>query len=91
MAKQFDEKTIKALARARRAVGAASRPDGASEFNVRLIAAEMRDAINVLDNAGVFAALDEQTDYASAEEILNDSHRRRIAQDRLSDPKYHAH
>lgn len=26
--------------------------------------------INALDNAGVFAALDEQTDYASAEEIL---------------------
>lgn len=28
------------------------------------------DAINTLDNAGVFAALDEQTDYADAESIL---------------------
>lgn len=27
-------------------------------------------AVNTLDNAGVFAALDEQTDYASATEIL---------------------
>lgn len=30
----------------------------------------LRQAINTLDNAGVFAVLDEQTDYASAEEIL---------------------
>ncbi len=30
----------------------------------------LSEAINALDNAGVFAALDEQTDYASAEEIL---------------------
>lgn len=30
----------------------------------------LSDAINALDNAGVFADLDEQTDYASAEDIL---------------------
>jgi hypothetical protein len=32
-------------------------------------------AFETLDNAGVFAALDEQTDYASAEEILAESAR----------------
>lgn len=30
-------------------------------------------AINILDDAGVFAALDEQTDYASAVEVLTES------------------
>ena len=29
--------------------------------------------MDALDNAGVFAALDEQTDYATAEEILTDA------------------
>jgi hypothetical protein len=33
----------------------------------------LSEAVNTLDNAGVFAALDEQTDYASAEEILAES------------------
>jgi len=33
----------------------------------------LSEAINALDNSGVFAALDEQTDYASAEEILAES------------------
>lgn len=32
----------------------------------------VRDAVNTLDDAGVFAALDEAVDYASAEEILAD-------------------
>lgn len=52
----FDQKTINALA------------------TIRLYAAgqnrDVRQAFNTLDNAGVFAALDEQTDYASAEDIL---------------------
>lgn len=30
------------------------------------------ESINALDNAGVFAVLDEQTDYAAAEDILAD-------------------
>lgn len=30
----------------------------------------IREAINVLDDAGVFAGVDEHNDYASAEEIL---------------------
>lgn len=30
----------------------------------------IREAINALDNAGVFAEIDERNDYASAEEIL---------------------
>jgi hypothetical protein len=34
---------------------------------------EIRKAFNILDDAGVFAALDEQTDYAPAEEILAES------------------
>lgn len=33
----------------------------------------LSEAVNALDNAGVFAALDEQTDYASAESILAES------------------
>jgi hypothetical protein len=33
----------------------------------------VRDAVNILDDAGVFAALDEAVDYASAEEILTES------------------
>lgn len=35
--------------------------------------ANVKWAINTLDNADVFAALDEQTDYASAEAILAES------------------
>lgn len=66
----MDDTTIIALARARRAATAASNPDGQSEFNVRLIAAELRDALNVLDNAGIFHEIDEAADYASAEEVL---------------------
>lgn len=32
------------------------------------------EAFNVLDNAGVFAALDKQTDYASAEMVLAETY-----------------
>lgn len=61
---------VLALARLRRAARAASSPGGASEAEVRLIAAELRDAANVLDNAGVFASIDRQTDYAQPDQIL---------------------
>lgn len=55
----FDPKVIEALAR------------------VRLYAAgqrrDIQQELNILDNAGVFAALDEQTGYAAAEDILADT------------------
>lgn len=35
----------------------------------------IREAINVLDDAGVFAGVDEHNDYASAEEILAEAAR----------------
>ncbi len=37
--------------------------------------AGLRAAFAELDNAGVFAALDEQTEYASAENILSETYR----------------
>lgn len=40
-------------------------PDGAG-----MLPGQVVQAINVLDNAGVFAEIDERNDYASAEEIL---------------------
>lgn len=42
----------------------------AAMHRVHGMPSEFRDAINVLDNAGVFAEIDERNDYASAEEIL---------------------
>lgn len=56
MAKQYAPKVIAALAALRDFAKYEDSP--------------VDHAIEVLDNAGVFAALDEQTDYASAEEIL---------------------
>lgn len=49
----------------------------------RLNQAEIRvvAALNTLDDAGVFAALDEQTDYASAESILAEAARKAVAAD----------
>lgn len=41
-------------------------------------------AVNTLDNAGVFARLDEQTDYASAEAILAESALKASAEDRFA-------
>lgn len=58
MEKNFDPKTIEALATLRQYAAGERR--------------DVRQAFNTLDNAGVFAALDEQTDYASAEEVLAD-------------------
>lgn len=55
----FDPKVIAALAELRHA----------AHGQVGLTS-PLAQAINTLDNAGVFAALDEQSDYASAEEIL---------------------
>lgn len=55
----YSDETIKALAWIRKAT---------SEGMLRT--SKLGDAFRTLDNAGVFAALDEQTDYASAEEIL---------------------
>lgn len=42
------------------------------------------EAFEALDNAGVFAALDEQTDYASAEDVLAEHTVRSGAADRLA-------
>lgn len=56
----YEPKVIEALARLRQIAA-----DGA----IGMFAGIARD-LTTLDNAGVFAALDEQTDYASAEEIL---------------------
>jgi len=49
-------------------------------------ASAMARLINELDNAGVFARLDEQADYASAEEILAESARRDVERDMGLDP-----
>jgi hypothetical protein len=54
----FDPKVIEALAQLRHA---------AAQYDLPV---NVKWAINALDEAGVFAALDEQTDYAAAEEIL---------------------
>jgi hypothetical protein len=63
----FDPKVIEALAWLREFAARNRHP-------ISMIGVEQAErvvqAINALDNAGVFAALDEQTDYASAEEIL---------------------
>lgn len=56
----FDRKVINALAYLRAHAALDAREN-------------VQKAINTLDDAGVFAALDEQTDYASAEEILAES------------------
>lgn len=61
----FDPKVIEALAHLRLA--------GRTGLGLEDSA---RDAFETLDNAGVFAALDEQADYAAAEDILADSARR---------------
>lgn len=58
----YDNEVITALARLR---------DYASTYP----SMGLSDAINTLDNAGVFAGLDEQTDYASAEDILAETYR----------------
>lgn len=60
----FDPKVIEALALLRTFTG----PGGG-----QILQGQVVQAINTLDNAGVFSALDEQTDYASAEEILAES------------------
>lgn len=57
---QYNDETIKALARLR---------EVAREGAIGMFAGIARD-LNILDNAGVFAALDEQTDYASAVDVL---------------------
>lgn len=56
----FDPKTIEALAQLR-------------VYTSRYPTMGVSEAINTLDNAGVFAALDEQTDYADAVDILAES------------------
>lgn len=62
----YDQKTIEALATLRLASRTGLDLDG-----------PVREAFDTLDNAGVFAALDEQNDYASAEDILSDTERNR--------------
>lgn len=57
MTNTFSPEVIQALATARR---------GVAVFNH----ITLHDAFKVLDDAGVFAALDEQTDYAAAEDVL---------------------
>lgn len=68
----FDPKVINALARLRHAV--MNQP------------ALSKADFEALDNAGVFAALDEQTDYASAEEILKDLEEAPLQGGRALDP-----
>lgn len=55
---EYTDETIEALARLR---------------TMHYADMDWQDAFKILDNAGVFAALDEQTDYASAEQILAES------------------
>lgn len=62
----YSDATIRALATLREA---ATHPE---------VGGMLRQAINALDNAGVFAALDEQTDYAPAVEILAESARKSV-------------
>lgn len=57
----FDPKVIEALALLRTFTG----PGGG-----QILQGQVVQAVNTLDDAGVFAALDEQTDYAPAVEIL---------------------
>lgn len=48
---------------------------------------EVREALDALDNAGVFAEIDERNDYASAEEILAESALRDIERQNGLDPE----
>lgn len=48
---------------------------------------EIREALDALDNAGVFAEIDEANDYASAEEILAESALRDIERQNGLDPE----
>lgn len=61
---QYGDKVINALAALREAAPG--------------LPAEVRWAVDTLDNAGVFADLDEQTDYAPAIDILAESARRSL-------------
>lgn len=65
----YEQNVIEALARLRTYAAELSGDRGGSK------GAEMAQLVNALDNAGVFAALDEQTDYASAEDILAEAAR----------------
>lgn len=60
----YSNEAITALALLRTFAG----PEGG-----RTLQGQVVQAVRALDNAGVFAALDEQTDYASAEDILAES------------------
>lgn len=71
----YDPKVIEALAKLRHA---ADHSDDISHPLAR--------AFKTLDNAGVFAALDEQTDYAAAEEILAEAAIRETERDAGLDP-----
>lgn len=73
----YEQNVIEALAEARAALRhmGLEQPERLSGTSYQGYAAILTRAVNVLDNAGVFAALDEQTDYASAEEILAESAR----------------
>jgi hypothetical protein len=63
----FDQKTIDALALLRTYAKAHTISASGTVPN------SMAKLVNTLDNAGVFHELDEQTDYASAEDILAES------------------
>lgn len=62
---QYSDETIRALADLRVYAG-------------RYPSMGLSEAINTLDNAGVFADLDEQTDYTPAVEILAESARKSV-------------
>jgi hypothetical protein len=71
MTNTFSPEVIEALANARQAISRMGKPTVVNDFDryaeqgLRLL-----QAVNTLDNAGVFAALDEQTGYTAAEDIL---------------------
>lgn len=76
MTNTFSPEVIEALAKARSAVSRMGKPTVVNDFDryaeqgLRLL-----QAFNTLDNAGVFAALDEQTSYTAAEDILAEATR----------------
>jgi hypothetical protein len=59
---RYDDETINALA-------------GLRKYAATYPTMGLSGLINTLDNAGVFASLDEQTEYASAEDILSETYR----------------
>lgn len=73
MTHEFESEVVQALAALRLRVRTGMLADSS-----------LAEEFNTLDNAGVFARLDEQTDYASAEAILAESALKASAEDRFA-------